>query len=205
MSETALPVIRPWRRTGKQFPCTVCGKLFYRRASQIARGITKTCGDPECKSKSMQGENNPFWGKDHSPEVLARIVASKLNKPRRTKMAPPKGYRHTPEARAAMSAAVRERWRTNRDKMLQKRPEKPRSEMRYRKLFTPWQRKNWTGTKCLWCDATDGLVLDHIVPVMCDGKNEQSNAQTLCQPCNIWKMVYVDRPLLLAGLGSNGG
>jgi len=207
MSETALPVIRPWRRTGKQFPCMICGKLFYRRASQIARGITKTCGNPECKSKSMQGENNPFWGKDHPPEVRARIVASKILKHKGSKMAPPKGYKHTPEARAAMSAAVRERWRTNRDKMLAhlKHEEKPRSEMRYRKCFTRWQRQNWADTKCLWCDATDDLILDHIIPVVCGGKNVRENAQTLCQSCNLWKMKYVDRPLLLAGLGNQGG
>ena len=207
MSETALPVVRPWRRTGREFPCSVCGKMFYRRGSQIARGITKTCGAPECKSKSMQGDRNPFWGKDHTPEVRERISTSRL-KYRKKRMAPPKGYRHTPEARAAMSAAVRERWRINRDKMMahwNNKPTKPRNEQRYRYCFTRWQRQNWTDTKCLWCDAADDLVLDHIIPVMCGGRNEQSNAQTLCQPCNLWKMKHVDRPLLLAGLGSQGG
>ena len=207
MPETSLPVIRPWRRTGKQFPCMICGKLFYRRGSQIARGITKTCGAPECKSASMQGENNPFWGKDHTPEVRAHIASIKRANPTKRKPGPPKGYKHTPEARAKMSASLRERWRLNRDKMLAQfqHPQKPRDKQRYRYCFTRWQRENWTASNCLWCDTTNDLVLDHIIPVMCGGLNEQKNAQTLCQPCNMWKLKYVDRPLLLAGLGNQGG
>lgn len=207
MPETSLPVIRPWRRTGKILSCSICGKEFYRRGSQIARGITKTCGAPECKSKSMQGAGNPYWGKNHPPEVIKQIISSKRANPLRIKVAPPKGFKHTPEARAAMSAALKERWRLNRDKMLasiQHAP-KPREKQRYRFCFTRWQRKNWTGNKCLWCDSTDGLVLDHIVPVMCGGLNERKNAQTLCQKCNLWKATHIDRPLFLAGLGNQGG
>lgn len=77
-------------------------------------------------------------------------------------------------------------------------------EPRYRRNFTALQRKEWTGKSCIWCSSEESLVLDHVVPVMCGGKNEKQNAQTLCQPCNLWKMVYVDRPMMLA-LGSEGG
>lgn len=207
MPDLKTPSIRPWRKTGEEFACIICGKIVYRRASQLARGIRKTCGSYECKSASMRGEKNPFWGKNHPPEVLERIATAHRARPYKTKPGPPKGSKHTPEARAKISAALRERWRTNRDKMLAQfqRPPKPRDEQRYRSVFTSSQRREWMDNKCLWCDATENLVLDHIIPVMCGGKNEKSNSQTLCQPCNMWKMVYIDRPLLLAGLGNQGG
>lgn len=202
------PTQRPWRKTGIEFPCMICGKIVYRRGSQIARGIRKTCGNPECKSASMRGANNPFWGKQHAPETIERINASKRARPQ-SSHGPAKGsFRHTPEARAKMSAALKERWRTNRDKMLAQfanKPKKPRELLRYRRNFTKWQRQNWTKTNCAWCDSPDNLVLDHIIPVMCGGVNEQRNAQTLCQTCNLWKMKHVDRQLFLAGLGNQGG
>ena len=114
-----------------------------------------------------------------------------------------KGYKHTPEARAKITAALKARWVTNRDKMiaaLQRSP-KPRELLRYRRNFTSLQRKTWKGTTCAWCGMTERLILDHIIPVMCGGTQERRNAQTLCQPCNLWKMAHVDRQLFLAGLG----
>ena len=59
--------------------------------------------------------------------------------------------------------------------------------------------------KCAWCDATENLELDHIVPVRDDGFNIKENAQTLCKPCNLWKSIYVDRPSHLARLALQGG
>jgi 5-methylcytosine-specific restriction endonuclease McrA len=198
-------------RTGQYFPCMICGKEFYRRASYIRRGIRKTCGDPACKSASMSGPNNPFWGKVHDEETLQRIRETRRARPPGKKTGPPKGYHHTPEARAKITEALKHRWRENRDKMLAavaKATQSQRlgrnSEPRYRLQFTPMQRRDWKDAQCAWCGATDKLILDHIIPVMCGGTNERKNVQTLCQPCNIWKMRYVDRSLLLAGLGSNG-
>lgn len=186
----------------------ICGEPFYRRASYIARGIHKTCGKSECKSESMSGANNPFWGKTHDPEALEKMFKARSARvgPRK-RTGPPKGYRHTPEAKAAMTAALKERWAKNRDDMLARfaREPKPREEMRYRRIFTPFQKREWQGDKCAWCSATDELVLDHVIPIMCGGENERANAQTLCQPCNMWKMVHVDRPLFLAGLGKQRG
>jgi hypothetical protein len=202
MSEKELPIKRPWRRTGEEFPCMICGKMIYRRGSQLARGIRKTCGSRECKSASMRGANNPFWGKQHDPETIAHIMATKRARPNHK--GGKKGYKHTPEARTKMSAALTERWRVNRDKMLANNPPHYKSdeERRYRRNFTSVQCELWTESKCNWCDATTDLVLDHIIAVMCGGKNERRNAQTLCMPCNRWKLKYVDRPLFLAGLGS---
>jgi hypothetical protein len=124
---------------------------------------------------------------------------------------PAKGsFKHTGEARAKIAAASRELWRTNRDKMLEaliKAGDARRganTEPRHRLKFSPWQRKEWMTSKCAWCNATDDLVLDHILPVMAGGTNRKANAQTLCRPCNLWKMCYVDRPLLLAILDNKG-
>lgn len=73
--------------------------------------------------------------------------------------------------------------------------------MRYRRVFTPAQKRDWKEPKCAWCHETKDLVLDHIIPVAGGGINEKRNAQTLCRTCNLWKMRYVDRQLILAGLG----
>lgn len=205
------PGSRPHRRNGQFFNCPYCGDEFYRRASFIARGITKTCGKRECISKSMQKAGNPFWGKSHSDEV--RIALSEA----RTATPPKKewkfgrgrqpGSKDGPEARARKAERMRKRWSENRDVMLayvQAAP-KPREEQRYRRNFTPWQRLNWKADKCAWCSSTEDLILDHVIPVMDDGFNVKENSQTLCQPCNMWKSIYVDRPSHLARLALQGG
>ncbi len=204
---------RPYRKNGKDFICCICGDTFYRKASLIKRGITKTCGKSECKSAYHQGEGNPFWGKNHTEEVKMAISNHRKSAERsgpgkgHGRGGPPKGYKHTPEARKKMSEALRKRWKYNRDVMLSyiQKEQKPRDEQRYRKNFTPWQRKNWKDDKCLWCGTTENLVLDHIIPVSCEGLNIKENSQTLCQTCNLWKSHNVGRPMLLAKLALQGG
>lgn len=199
---------RPYRKNGQTFSCTVCGDQFYRKASLVARGVTRTCGKRECLSVSMQKENNPFWGKNHSPEVKRLLKESKAANPAsKRRSGPPKGFKHSSEARKKMSEALRKRWTENRNLMLSytQCPPRPREEQRYRKQFTPWQRKNWKAGKCLWCESSENLVLDHIVSVMDGGHNVKENSQTLCQPCNLWKSVYVDRPAHLARLSLQRG
>lgn len=199
---------RPYRCNGQYFNCIICGKKFYRKASLVKRGVTKTCGDRECLSLSMQRENNPFWGKNHSEQVRAALSAQNTAIPLGKKRSgPPKGYKHTTEARAKMSAALKKRWAENRDAMLAKtqKPPRPREEQRYRKDFTPWQKANWKADHCAWCNSTENLTLDHIIAVMSGGINIKENSQTLCQPCNIWKSINVDRPYHLARLSLQGG
>ncbi len=193
------PGPRPYRKNGAIFNCVICGQPFYRKRSFIQRGITNTCGQTECKSQFFSGSNNPAWGR--IPTVVQRDAVSLANKAR---TGPPKGYKHTPEARAKMSEALRRRWLTNRDAMIAAitPPPKPREQMRYRRDFTPYQRKTWKASECRWCGTTQQLVLDHIIPIVAHGLNIRGNAQTLCQPCNLWKMVYVDRPYHLSLLAS---
>lgn len=187
------------RKNGAMFNCAVCGCEFYRKRSFIERGITNTCGKTGCKSKFFSGSNNPAWGR--IPTEDNRKAVSDSNK-RRT--GPPKGYKHTPEARAKITEALKRRWRENRDGMIAAitPPPKPRDEMRYRRDFTPVQRKTWKAQHCLWCNTTENLVLDHIIPIVAGGLNIKGNAQTLCQTCNLWKMVYVDRPYYFATLAT---
>lgn len=44
-----------------------------------------------------------------------------------------------------------------------------------------------SGAKCAACGKPDGLVIDHIIPVVRGGSCETSNLQALCQPCNARK------------------
>jgi hypothetical protein len=199
-------------KSGQEFACMICGKMFYRRRSFIARGIHKTCGASECKSASMSGVNNPFWGKNHDEQTLARMTATRRANPRKKKTGPPKGWRQSPEAREKMSAALTKRWAENRDVMIARLPRgvdhhyhKEPTERRYRKEWTPLQRKEWMDDKCFWCGSTENLNIDHIIPVLDGGLPVRTNAQTLCHPCNLWKANFVDKPRYLAGLGNKEG
>lgn len=202
-------------RSGQYFECPYCGDTFYRRPSHVRRGITKTCGKRECISQSVLGANNAFWGKNHDIEMRAKLKTIRNSRPPRSptakRMGPSQGtFEHTPEARAKIAAALREQWRTNRDKRMAAVAKASitrlgaNTEPRYRLQFTPMQRREWTEDKCAWCDSVEDLVLDHILPVMAGGTNRRANAQTLCRKCNLWKMRYVDRPLLLAILDNKG-
>lgn len=200
-------------KTGQLVPCAICGTEIYRAKNYIARTARITCGNVECKRALHQGANNPFWGRKHTSDTIAKINATiAARETPRKKGGPPKGWSQTPEQREKMAAAMRERWSTNRDAMLSRLPRgldhhlrKTNYEPRYRSNFSESQRRDWKGTACLWCAATDDLVLDHIIPVAAGGKNVRENAQTLCQPCNLWKMWNVDRPYCLASLGNQGG
>ena len=169
------------RRNGQNVPCIVCGSLIYRDAAYIARTKRITCASKECRSQAAFGENNPFWGKSHSELTREKIRAAvRVNPPKGT--GPKKGiFKQSPEARAKMSEASKQRWLLHRDMMLASRakPPKPRELMRYRRVFTPNQRAEWSDIKCKWCGTTEKLVLDHIIPVLCGGANERKNAQTL--------------------------
>lgn len=60
--------------------------------------------------------------------------------------------------------------------------------------WSPEQRNTWKDTACVRCGAAENLELDHIVPTSRGGKNERSNAQTLCKSCNIRKFQCEELP-----------
>jgi 5-methylcytosine-specific restriction endonuclease McrA len=146
----------------------------------------------------LSGENNPFWNRQHTPEMKEVMRQKKLGIPGKGGL---KGYKHTPEARRKMSEAVRQRWIDQRDKMLSNLPRgedhhfhKAPELLRHRKGFTDLQRREWTGQSCCYCGTTENLELDHIIPIFDGGMNIQGNAQTLCRHCNVWKTTFVDKP-----------
>lgn len=197
--------------TGQWLSCSICGTRFYRRQSYVDRGIVLTCGKSACKSAAMKGEGNPFWGKRHDETARQRMRSNHKAPAPGKKTGPPKGYRHTPEAREKMRQAMLDRWRDNRDEMIARLPRgeahhyhKLPEERRYRKEFTPLQRREWTDDKCCWCGSTENLTLDHIIPIFDGGEPVRSNAQTLCHPCNLWKVWFVDRPRYFAGQAAKG-
>ena len=199
------------KKLGITVNCPVCSTPFWRHRHNIQSGTKLTCS-LKCSGVTRRGEGNPFFGKRHSPEILARIAAKNKANPPKTH-GPKKGsFKHTPEAKAKMSAALRERWRTKRADMLayaRNGKNEPydaiNPEPRHRFIFTKTQKRDWTGKECTYCFKRSDLVLDHIIPVICGGKNIRDNAQTLCQDCNRWKMRYVDRPMYSALVGSERG
>lgn len=198
----------PAEKTGQTFVCPYCSNSYYRARALVRLGRTITCGKRECVSESRKGDRNHFHGRSHTEEAKKRISRSKALNPTLGRTGPPKGFRHSPEARAKIAEASRKLWAEKRDQMmaaLPRGPEKPREELRYRRNFYRWQRAEWGTGECLWCHSTEDLVLDHIIPVQCGGTNERKNAQTLCRTCNLWKAVHVDAALFRAGLGNSGG
>jgi 5-methylcytosine-specific restriction endonuclease McrA len=43
------------------------------------------------------------------------------------------------------------------------------------------------GHRCLRCGVTEGLSVDHVIPLSCGGVNTVENLQPLCRECNSLK------------------
>ncbi len=41
--------------------------------------------------------------------------------------------------------------------------------------------------KCVLCESTDSLTIDHIISILRGGTNDDTNLQTLCNRCNAGK------------------
>lgn len=56
-------------------------------------------------------------------------------------------------------------------------------------LFNRDMRKEMINKRsvCACCGSTNNLTIDHIIPISRGGKNERSNVQVLCEPCNLKK------------------
>lgn len=195
------------KRTGKYFNCKACGKEFYRAPTQVKRGATKCCSKA-CLSIYFAGKGNPFYGKTHTEKTKKKVSSSRKGKCTGNQNA--KGYKHTEEARKRISKASKKLWSENREKMINSLPRgwnnanyKPPELRRYRKNFTPRQRREWKDKECKYCGHTEDLVLDHIIPIFDGGINLRENAQTLCRGCNLWKVKHIDLPRYYAALAIN--
>lgn len=197
---------------GKYFDCAICGQSFYRSPGQIAdcKGtLPKTCSRA-CNAVVLSGHGNPFWNKKHSLETRAKMSLAKKGKPSPQKGLP--GKIPNAETRRKLSAVMKQRWEEHRDEMIARLPKGSRYPYykspglkRHRKQFTPRQRREWTEKECAYCGDIENLILDHIIPIFDGGYNHRANAQTLCQPCNLWKTYSVDLPRYHAALALQRG
>ena len=48
-------------------------------------------------------------------------------------------------------------------------------------------------SRCTYCHSTENLTVDHKHPKALGGTDEDSNLQTLCQPCNELKSGIPDK------------
>ena len=181
--------------------CLVCGIAFHYYPPH-----NRKCCSKRCQSTYFSGEGNPFYGRSHTDETKQRVSVSRKGKCVGNQNA--KGYRHLDSAKKKIAEASKRLWRENREKMIASLPRgikhhftKDPSIRRYRQNFTPLQRREWTGTECTYCGATEALELDHIIPVFDGGTRRKSNTQTLCRGCNLWKLFHVDLPRYNANLG----
>lgn len=201
----------PRKKIGHYIPCPICGEEFYKKPSDYKFKKKSTCGKPTCTSEYFRGERNPFWGKNHTEDSKAKMSES-LVKLGGERLKGIKKKPMSPESRLSRSVAMKLQWKENREARMAALPrgedhhwQKPPQERRHRHHFSPWQRNEWKGDKCIWCDSTDNLVLDHILPIAAGGPTIRENSQTLCQPCNLWKMWFVDRPLSIVVKATSGG
>jgi hypothetical protein len=66
------------KKNGQDLNCVICGKLFYRSAFWIERGVNKTCGSFECKSAYFSGSANPYWNRITSAKTRAKLDANRV-------------------------------------------------------------------------------------------------------------------------------
>lgn len=202
-----------WRgiKKGKNYKCAMCGKIFYRGPYNVKNtnpDRPKFCSR-ECLNVYQVGKNNPFYGKKHSEETKKKVSKSRKGKCLGNKNA--LGYKHTDIARKKISEASKKLWKNHKNKMIESLPRgaehsnwKPPETRTTRKCFTPYQQRTWKNSNCAYCHGTKNLVLDHIIPLFDGGKHKRDNIQTLCQPCNLWKLYNVDLPRYHAALALKG-
>lgn len=54
--------------------CKICQTIFFVLPCRLRQGSVKYCG-MTCRVSDMTGENNPFFGKSHSKEVIEKLRA----------------------------------------------------------------------------------------------------------------------------------
>ena len=150
--------------------------------------------------RNAKGAQNPFYGRRHSPETIAKISASRKGKAMGNQNA--KGYRHTPDAIEKIRTRSQQLWQErfanpallNFKPHLLHRFHGIRGRIREGE-WSPPQRKAWRGKRCDWCGSTKQLNLDHIIPRFLGGPRTQANSQTLCRQCHLWKDKHIDLPM----------
>lgn len=184
-------------KTGKMVNCVTCGAGIYRNPKFLRRSKVFACSEA-CRIAAISQSRidrklGPKPQLKRGETTSCRICGKEQYRKqsiidRRAAM--------TCGSRDCKSAYGRQLWGLNPYTPEQRRIRK--GPQRRTTNFTAAQRAQWLDTKCRWCWSTENLCLDHIRAVAAGGLSVRSNAQTLCQPCNNWKMKYFDRPLALA-------
>lgn len=198
-------------KRGRTYTCPECGTEFYRGPANVKatnQDRPKFCSR-KCLNSYQRGDKNPFWGRTHSAATKDKISKSRKGKCLQNSNA--LGYKHTDAARAKIGDASKRLWSEHAEKMNGSRRRgkdhpnwKPPELRTSRKCFTPLQQRTWKDSKCAYCHGSDDLVLDHIIPLFDGGYHRRENVQTLCQPCNLWKVYNVDLPRYHAALALQG-
>lgn len=181
-------------RRGRLVKCHSCGTETYKKQSRIRRDLLHFCSD-RCRLKAIS-ENQIDRKFDQASEkkrtgIKFRCCICGREKYQRVSYHQ-RGVNKTCGNPKCVSAYARSLW--NLPPFNEQTRKRPKSPSRRATNFTAKQRKEWLGETCEFCGAKDNLCLDHIIPVSAGGQSVRENAQTLCQPCNNWKVKVFDRP-----------
>ncbi len=183
-------------RRGTVVTCAVCASSTYRSPKRLKEGRTYLCSEA-CRLTAhaeklidrTQPRPNRMLGMEVECCVCRAIVYRKKSMIERN-------VDKTCGSPDCMSTYSRSLWGlppySEEQRKIRKGPSRRSSN------FDRKQRREWLETECVRCGSTENLCLDHIIPVSAGGESVLENAQTLCQPCNIWKGNHEDRPLALA-------
>lgn len=192
------------KRRGENLKCEVCGGDFYRPPSMVAAGKARFCSEAcrlEAHRRKLVDRTGPRPGRKNGEEIACTVCGETRY---RKKSLLERGIDKTCGKQACISTFSRGLWGLGpQDPVLLERPIHQRKMLRPTN-FTQAQRREWIGTHCVWCGATENLVLDHVIPVCAGGQSVKENAQTLCGPCNNWKAMTMDRPMARRQIRSGG-
>jgi hypothetical protein len=188
------------KRTGENVTCAICGTVHYRKPNRLRRNTLHFCSEP-CRIEAIRQnltdrKFDQASEKKRTGSKFRCLICGTEKYQKRSYIA--RNVDKTCGKRSCISAYSRSLWglppRSDEERRIKRSsPQKARETN-----FTGAQRAQWIDTSCTWCGSTENLCLDHTIPVAAGGKSVRSNAQTLCQPCNVWKGNHVDRPMAKA-------
>lgn len=165
--------------------CGVCGKEFTPRAVQVASGVGLFCSQ-KCNGASKTGENNPFYGKEMTPEQKLRWRETRnKNNSWLIGEANPRwlGGKAAKYERNRASGKARQWTHERRAVLANVKTDDPATPADFKRIG---QAQRW---KCAVCgtDVKENYHVDHILPLAKGGVHHRHNIQILCPSCNLSK------------------
>ncbi len=152
-----------------------CVKKGWKHTPETIQRMTETS-----RKNARYGPDNHFYGRKHTPEIQAKIMAKLSAKfPNGTFY----GHKHTAEARAKISARMSGPNHPNWHGGMSPLPYGPEFTRKFKRLIL--QRDNYT---CQHCGVTQSeakrtLQIHHIDHNKMN--NDPANLMTVCGPCNM--------------------